>query len=227
MEKSFSHEQRLLHQLVLHSNDVQAPGLFDGQMGIVLVLSEYVRLRKLRPLKTAINFLLEQIIDHLSTEMSLDFANGLTGIGWGIEYLLQNKFQSGCGAIICADIDRKLMQYNILRQTDLSLDKGIEGWLHYIIAHLQGARRYGYQVFDAEYLHDCHTICFHLLKQEIAPSLQLLCNAYLACEQYKPINYEMNLSIFVNNRIRRNSQLLGFHNGLAGLLYSKFHNMHS
>ena len=80
MEPTFTKEQRLLHQVVLHANDVPARGLFDGQMGIVLVLAEYARARKLRPLKTAINFLLDQVLDNLSTEMPLDFANGLLGM---------------------------------------------------------------------------------------------------------------------------------------------------
>ena len=48
MEPTFTKEQRLLHQVVLHANDVPARGLFDGQMGIVLVLAEYARARRLR-----------------------------------------------------------------------------------------------------------------------------------------------------------------------------------
>lgn len=56
---TFTTEQKLLHQVVLHANDVPARGLFGGQMGILLVLSEYARLRKLRPLRTAISFHLE------------------------------------------------------------------------------------------------------------------------------------------------------------------------
>ncbi len=216
----FTQEQRWLHQTVLHANDVPARGLFDGQMGIVLVLSEYVRVRKARSLKIAINFLLDQVLDNLSTEMPLYFANGLTGIGWGVEYLLQNKFQRGSGADICAAIDQKLMQQNILRQTDLSLEKGLEGWLHYIIAHLQGAQRNGRQIFDETYLRDCQMVCNHLIGQGIAPSLEALCKTFVALTNGQHISYDFNLSSFINPTIKRNTALLGLHNGTAGQLFT-------
>jgi hypothetical protein len=220
MTTRFTQEQRWLHQIVLHSNDVPARGLFDGQMGIVIVLSEYVRARKARPLKTAINFLLDQVLDNLSTEMPLYFANGLTGIGWGVEYLLQNKFQRGSGADICAAIDQKLMQQNILRQTDLSLEKGLEGWLHYIVAHLQGAQRNGRQVFDAAYLQDCQSVCCNLIGQGIAPSLEALCKKFVALTNGQQVSYEFSLTSFINPTIKRNTTLLGLHDGMAGLLFN-------
>ena len=220
MTTRFTQEQRWLHQIVLHANDVPARGLFDGQMGIVLVLSEYVRARKVRPLKTAINFLLDQVLDNLSTEMPLDFANGLTGVGWGVEYLLQNRFQRGSGADICAAIDQKLMQQNILRQTDLSLEKGLEGWLHYIIAHIQGAQRDGRQVFDMAYLQDCQVVCNRLIGQDIAPSLEALCQAFVALTNGRQVSYEFNLSSFINPSVKRHTALLGLHNGMAGQLFT-------
>lgn len=220
MEHTFTQEQRLLHQVVLHANDVPARGLFDGQMGIVLVLSEYVRTRKLRPLRTAISFLLDQILNHLSTEMPLDFANGLTGIGWGVEYLLQKKFQRGQGADICAAIDQKFMQHNILRQTDLSLEKGLEGWLHYIVAHLQGAQRNGRQVFDAVYLRDCAQVCQHHAQQETNPGLRNLCHAFLSMTQGQPASYTFDLAPFIQHPIKKNTTALGLHNGLAGQLFT-------
>lgn len=220
MEHTFTQEQLLLHQVVLHANDVPARGLFEGQMGIVLALSEYARARKLRPLKIAINFLLDQVLDNLSTEMPLDFANGLTGIGWGVEYLLQNKFQRGQGADICAAIDQKLMQQNILRQTDLSLEKGLEGWLHYIVAHLQGAQRSGRQVFDAKYLQDCAQVCRHLLMQNESSPLRDLCKTFMTMVQGQPADYQFDLAHLIVQHPKLNTPELGLRKGLAGKLFT-------
>lgn len=215
---TFTTEQKLMHQVVLHANDVPARGLFGGQMGIVLVLSEYARLRKLRPLRTATNFLLDLLLTNLSTAATLGFADGLTGIGWGVEYLLQHKFQRGSGVEICEAIDQKLMQQNILRQTDLTLEQGVEGWLHYIIAHLQGAIREGRQAFDAAYLQDVGTVCRHLLQQDIAPTLHSLCAAFLQLMEGQPVSYHFDLHPFIRPGIKRTTTELGLHNGLAGLL---------
>ena len=220
MEHTFTQEQLLLHQVVLHANDVPARGLFEGQMGIVRALSEYARARKLRPLKIAINFLLDQVLDNLSTEMPLDFANGLTGIGWGVEYLLQNQFQRGQGADICAAIDQKLMQQNILRQTDLSLEKGLEGWLHYIVAHLQGAQRSGRQVFDAKYLQDCAQVCRHLLMQNESSPLRDLCKTFMTMVQGQPADYQFDLAHLIVQHPKLNTPELGLRKGLAGKLFT-------
>ena len=217
---TFTPEQRLLNQLVLHSNDTPARGLFDGQMGIVLVLSEYVRLRKLRPLKTAINYLLDQVLTNLCVTASLNFSNGLTGIGWGVEYLIQKRFQRGTGADICSAIDEKLMLHNLLRTTDLSLDQGLEGWLHYILAHLQGARSQGRRVFDTAYIQDCSAVCHHLLQQEISPSLRTLCLTFLKFVSREPVTYIFDLSDFILPSVKRNIPTLSMHSGLAGLLYN-------
>ena len=223
MEMVFTKEQQLLHRVVLHANDVPARGLFDGQMGIVLVLSEYARARKLHPLKTAINFLLDQVLENLSTEMPLDFANGLTGIGWGVEYLLQNKFQRGHGAEICAAIDQKLMQQNILRQTDFSLEKGFEGWLHYIVVHLQGARLNNRHVFDETYLKDCQHICRQILNHNVSSSIKTLCNLYLDMIQGINSTYSFKLIPFVQPQ-QQNTSLLGLRYGLAGQLLKTLYN---
>ena len=100
------------------------------------------------------DFLMELLLESMADISPLSFSNGLTGIGWGIEYLIQNGYMPGCGADICTEIDKKLMSCDIRRVDDLSLEHGIYGWLHYIVAHIQGANRCGKQVFDRMYIID-------------------------------------------------------------------------
>lgn len=220
MKETFSKEQRLLHQLVLHANDAPVRGLFDGQMGVVLALSEYVKDRRLRPLKTAVDFLLDQVIEHLSEDASLDFANGLMGIGWGVEYLLQQGFQQGSGAEICRAIDQKLMARNLFRMDDLSLETGLLGQLHYLAAHVQGACREGKAVFDAPYLKDCLMLCHHVQQHVSDAEVRQVALLLAGLLQGEPVAYTFRLRDFVLPEALKEKSKLGLRKGMAGhLLY--------
>ena len=155
MQKTkFTKEQRALHKLIVDSIGMSDIGLFDGKMGIIISLITYSRRNKLKCIESMADFLMEQLLESMTDISPISFSNGLTGIGWGIEYLIQNGYMPGCGADICTEIDKKLMSYDIRRLGDFSLEDGIYGWLHYIVAHIQGANRCGKQVFDRMYIID-------------------------------------------------------------------------
>ena len=155
MQKTgFNKEQRALHKLIVDSIGMSDIGLFDGKMGIIISLITYSRRNKLKCIESMADFLMEQLLESMTDISPISFSNGLTGIGWGIEYLIQNGYVPGCGADICTEIDKKLMSCDIRRVDDLSLEHGIYGWLHYIVAHIQGANRCGKQVFDRMYIID-------------------------------------------------------------------------
>ena len=154
MQKKITKEQRAIHKLIVDSIGMSDIGLFDGKMGIIISLITYSRRNKLKCIESMADFLMEQLLESMTDISPISFSNGLTGIGWGIEYLIQNGYVPGCGADICTEIDKKLMSCDIRRVDDLSLEHGIYGWLHYIVAHIQGANRCGKQVFDRMYIID-------------------------------------------------------------------------
>jgi hypothetical protein len=155
MQKTkFTKEQRALHKLIVDSIGMSDIGLFDGKMGIILSLITYSRKTKHKAIEEVADFLMNQVLNNMTNISPLSFTNGLTGIGWGIEYLIQKGYMPGCGADICSEIDKRLMSCDIRRVDDFSLEHGIYGWLHYIVAHIQGANRCGKQVFDRMYIID-------------------------------------------------------------------------
>ncbi len=154
----FTNEEKLLNHLVLHSNDVpSALGLLNGQMGILIVLAHYAKVRKQHQIERVSELLLENILKRLTKTVSINFADGLCGIGWGLEYLIQNDYMKGNSAELLQEVDAKIMEHDVLRIQDTSLDTGLEGTLHYVLAHLQGANRAGQRVFDKDYLENLVT----------------------------------------------------------------------
>jgi hypothetical protein len=223
----FIDSDRIVHTLMLQSFFITDIGLFEGQMGIVLALSEYSR-KKEKDVFFDFSFdLLENIITKVNKGLTFSFNNGLTGIGWGIEYLIQNKFVEGSGVEICDEIDKKIMEVDPRRIFDLSLNTGFEGLLHYVIYHLQGALNTNTEFglpFDDRYLSDLYEIC-KLLKTRIQDSsINLLLDVYINFYNTGSIKgYNTSVIDFVTVKSTDifndiTSYPLGLKDGLAGKL---------
>ena len=223
MQKTeFTKEQRALHKLIVDSIGMSDIGLFDGKMGIIISLITYSRRNKLKCIESMVDFLMEQFLESMTDISPLSFSNGLTGIGWGIEYLIQKGYMPGCGADICSEIDKKLMSCDIRRVDDFSLEHGIYGWLHYIVAHIQGANRCGKQVFDRMYIMDLISRLKKYSDNNATPkefsNLQTMFREVLngATDVYK-----FPLEEIVKTDIKFSLNNLSLSKGLAGYLITK------
>ena len=123
-KKRFTQEQKLLHHLILHSHDVPtAIGLFDGMTGIMLVLAHYARAHKMPVIEHVSDYLMEQVTNNVNTATTLNFDNGLAGIGWALEFLIQHKYMKGCGVELTKELDNRLMSLDIHRLSDYTLEE--------------------------------------------------------------------------------------------------------
>lgn len=206
----FTKEEKMLNHLILHANDVpNAIGLLDGKMGIALVLAHYARCSRKKKIEHAADFLVENVMNQLTTTVSIDFANGLSGIGWGIEYLIQNNYMKGCGADILQDLDERIMQVDVTRIKDWSLEKGLLGILHYVLYHLQGANKSELRVFDKPYLASWLSILKD--NEDLHKLLQK------GLDKEKDF-YKSDLHIFIKQQSRVDTKKLSLGNGLAGII---------
>ena len=204
----FTKEEKMLNHLILHANDVpNAIGLLDGKMGIALVLAHYARCSRKKKIEHAADFLVENVMNQLTTTVSIDFANGLSGIGWGIEYLIQNNYMKGCGADILQDLDERIMQVDVTRIKDWSLEKGLLGILHYVLYHLQGANKSELRVFDKPYLASWLSILKD--NEDLHKLLQK------GLDKEKDF-YKSDLHIFIKQQSRVDTKKPSLGNGLAG-----------
>ena len=204
----FTKEEKMLNHLILHANDVpNAIGLLDGKMGIALVLAHYARCSRKKKIEHSADILVENVMNQLTTTVSIDFANGLSGIGWGIEYLIQNNYMKGCGADILQDLDERIMQVDVTRIKDWSLEKGLLGILHYVLYHLQGANKSELRVFDKPYLASWLSILKD--NEDLHKLLQK------GLDKEKDF-YKSDLHIFIKQQSRVDTKKLSLGKGLAG-----------
>jgi hypothetical protein len=151
--------ERIAKQLTLFASFISTTGLYHGKMGIALCLFHYARFTGKKLYEDFAGELLDEIYEELPQSMPVDFENGLCGIGWSIEYLLQNHFVEGDSNVILASIDQKIMERDIRRITDKSFPAGLDGISCYIDKRLHSPfRRTGDMPFDETYLNDWKTV---------------------------------------------------------------------
>ena len=113
----------LLRFGLLRTEELKNPGLYTGKLGMIILFYEYSR--------SSEDILYEQFADEmmdtileLPDSLPFRFADGLTGIGWGITYLLREKFIEGDIEEILSEVDEKLSNiksYNAAYKEDYGL----------------------------------------------------------------------------------------------------------
>lgn len=129
-------EERTVNHLILHAFSEKQIGLMDGQMGIALAFYLYGRKWKSDIYTRFADELLNDLLGKLTTQLTTDFASGFCGIGWGLEYLMKENFIC-CTADVCEELDLQVMATEV-ENLDASQEKGLEGLLHYVLAHVYG-----------------------------------------------------------------------------------------
>ena len=216
---SFSREQRMVHHLMLHSRDCSDYGLFTGRLGIALVLEEYAVQHRSKPIRHLAEALAAEVFDHLDEDMPTGLATGLCGIGWGIEYMIHRGYMKGDSLDICEVIDRKLMTENLLYIDDLSLERGLEGKLHYILAHIQNTKGKG-MPFHANFINMVNAKIDDCINSRMALSENMKTLANIFHKMYHSENwgYTFCLSDFINVKAKDNYDFVDLNNGLAGYI---------
>lgn len=115
------------------------PGLYTGLMGIAIFLYHYMRLDK-NSLAVA-DACMDRLIVNLDKISSLDLASGFAGIGWGIEYLVENEFCEGDTDDLLNEVDTLIENLNISDLIDISIASGLGGIVQYVICRMNSARK--------------------------------------------------------------------------------------
>ena len=132
METSSKTELKLVG-LLMDQNKVEEVGLLNGKMGLAIYFFQLARTYQQEEYKQYASQLLDEVADSLNMQMPIDFATGLTGIGWGIEYLIQNQFIEGDADDILEEMDYVVLNYFISNPQTIATILSIG---HYYIARL-------------------------------------------------------------------------------------------
>lgn len=122
-----SHKEELKDLLrygVLKAEVLENPGLYNGRLGMTILFYEYSRYCDDPLYEQFADEIMDSVLE-FPNDLSLNFSNGLSGIGWGMAYLLKKGFIEGNMDEILSDIDQKLNKSDLKES-----DKGYSTYLN-------------------------------------------------------------------------------------------------
>jgi len=125
---------------IIQNNDIKSDnnGILYGTTGMCIFLYHLSRQTNNHEFELLADDFLDKVFANLNTMAPADFENGLAGIGWGIEYLLQNNFAEGNADEILEEVDNKIFRVlNEDNHNSFELGNGLTGYLLYLINRLK------------------------------------------------------------------------------------------
>jgi lantibiotic modifying enzyme len=191
----FTLEQRLLYHLILHTFHQNNMGLLDGRMGTSITLFLVGRETGEKAYTNLAEKLLDSIIENIRKDLPIYFPNGLCGICWGIDFLLHEGFIKGKSDEICSEMDKSIMQINPAR-LNYSLEYGLQGFLHYVLAHLTVCKD---NPFDDNFMNSLFLAIKDIPISNINQELKRMCDLFRNNYKGKPLEYSFNIRNFIND----------------------------
>lgn len=112
-------------------------GLLYGKIGKSIYHFLMYRLSNENGYEEEAERLLDEVISGVPDLFNTNFDHGLCGIGYGIEFLIQNNYVAGDSNNILTDFDDRIFRsFNENETNDLSLDTGLTGYLLYFLNRL-------------------------------------------------------------------------------------------
>lgn len=132
--------------------------IINGQMGTAIFFAFLSRVCDNHWYEDFASELLDSVISNTNISMPVNFAYGLCGIGWGIEFLKHHGFLEDDTDEILSEIDAAVMERDVRRITDSSFETGMGGICAYVSSRLSSKRKNsGFNPFDPIYLSDLET----------------------------------------------------------------------
>ncbi len=110
--------KRIADVLLLNGSFTNDISLFNGKMGIAIFLYKYSAKEKQKIYEEYADELIDEICENINLYCPNDFEIGLSGIGWGIEYLIKNKFIDTESKDILNEFDKVISQNNYTLKTN-------------------------------------------------------------------------------------------------------------
>jgi len=127
---------RIANVLILNASFISDLGLLTGKFGIAVFFYHYSRYSGNKLFEDYADELIDEIYGEIHAGCPVDFASGLMGIGWGIEYLVNERFLEADTDQVLKDIDGIVFKASLKNPVLTNDNKELFGFGLYYIARL-------------------------------------------------------------------------------------------
>ncbi|WP_278970980.1 lanthionine synthetase LanC family protein [Phocaeicola barnesiae] len=158
---SNNHEMNIIHHLIIKSPFTSKLGLIHGKMGIALMFFLFSRKKNDNVYYDFACELLDEIWNEINVNIGIGFSDGLSGIGWCIEYLIQHDFVEGSSNEICKEIDFIITRTLFSEDMSLYSESELIGIWYYMSARLYSCLYYNKEFqFKDDFINKVHSLIF-------------------------------------------------------------------
>ena len=134
----FTRQQRITNTLLLNASFIDNLGLMHGKMGIAIYFFHLARETKNQIYEDYAGELIDEIYDEITIKTPCGFENGLAGIGWGIEYLVQNGFIEADTDEVLEEFDKRIIhEITYHAPEDIGILRGMSGYIAYFTKRIK------------------------------------------------------------------------------------------
>lgn len=126
MRKEFKDSllQSIANTLSVYAYHIKDAGIATGKARIMLFLYAYARYSKQEYYEDFAGEILDGLLKN-ARKLPLDFNNGLSGVGWAVNWLLKNNYVDGNPDKVLASVDKDLFLRMSYEKSVLNLSMGI------------------------------------------------------------------------------------------------------
>ena len=128
--------KRIANILMLNASFINNLGLLNGKMGVAIFFYHYSKYSGNKIYDEYAGELMDEIYSDINTNTPINFEDGLTGIGWGIQYLVKNRFIEADLEESLSEIDASLRYFYNYSTEFIEKQDNFFGLSHYHIMRL-------------------------------------------------------------------------------------------
>lgn len=139
-EVKYTPVQGIANALLLNASFIDNPGLMNGKMGIAIYFFHLARQTNHPIYEDYAGELIDEIYEEINVNTPAGFENGLAGIGWGIEHLVQEGFIEAESDEVLEEFDNRIFKELIYNAPDeVGILNGIVGLGVYFLKRVQNS----------------------------------------------------------------------------------------